>query len=165
MVGLSLMVVSVSPSSPHLPATGLLSASPLYEAIHLNVPTAPVANETGPYVPLPFTATALLVKAGLLSQVGSLGPYARKTMFPPAPEVAPARVALSLIVPPTTTPVWLAAVVIVGLFLSLVFVNVQVTFSFGWTVDRGLAWVKVDRLGRTSSRTSRSAPSRSSPPR
>ena len=31
-------------------------------------------------------------------------------MFPPAPEVAPARVALSLIVPPTTTPVWLAAV-------------------------------------------------------
>ena len=34
IVGLSLMVVSVSPSSPHLPATGLLSASPLYEAIH-----------------------------------------------------------------------------------------------------------------------------------
>ena len=107
------------------------------------MPTALVANDTGPYVPLPSTATALLVKAGVSPQVGSLGPYARKTMFPPAPEVAPARVALSLIVPPTTTPVWLAAVVIVGLFLSLVFVNVQVTSPLFGTANVTLPWARL----------------------
>ena len=64
-------------------------------------------------------------------------------MVPPAPAVAPASVALSLTVPPTTTPVWLAAVVIVGLFLSLVFVNVQVTSPLLGTVNVTLPWPRL----------------------
>ncbi len=89
-------------------------------------------NDAAPYGPLPLTANGSLVNAAAPAQVALAGPYARKTMDPPASLVAPVSDALSLIAVPTPT-LCVADVAIAGTFLMT---RKHSLVRFEWLVSR-----------------------------